>query len=125
MALASSDPRLAVSHMPRFEKAFDDARAALDAQTVSIAASLDAANARTRKAYADARLWLGGAGLSTITLGWIAVALIGRSIRRSLTRLRDVAKDLAAGNLERRSDHGGNDEVGQLSVAVNGMADAL
>lgn len=125
VALALSDPAAAMARRPAFDAAFEAAKAALAAQTQRVAESLDAVTKAAESASEAARTWLLFAGLVTVTLGWAGVGLIARSIRRSLTGLRDVAQAVAAGDLERRSDLHGPDEVGQLAGAVNRMAHEL
>jgi signal transduction histidine kinase len=51
--------------------------------------------------------------------------LIARMINRPLTNLVDTASAVTAGDLERRSDIQGDDEIGQLSRAFNQMTDHL
>nr|WP_286181088.1 diguanylate cyclase [Leptothrix sp. C29] len=109
----------------RFETDFDATEQALAAQTATIASALDSAGLRSGQAVRQARLGLIAAALLTIVAGWSGVATIARSIRNSLMGLRDVAQAVASGDLERRSEHLGRDEVGQLAEAVNDMADAL
>lgn len=123
--LALVDRATAVAANRAFDVLFEDTKTALAAQTAKIAESLDAANAGAKHATQAARRWLLVAALVTVVTGWLGVALIARSIRRSLMGLRDVAREVAAGNLERRSDLSGHDEVGQLAASVNQMADTL
>ncbi len=123
--LALVDTKAALERRPKFDQAFEAAKIALAAQTDLIAAQLDAANATAKKETEEARRWLLVAGGGTVIVGWLIVALIARSIRTSLLRISDVARAVAAGDLERRSDRRGEDEVGQIAAAVNQMADAL
>jgi len=51
--------------------------------------------------------------------------LISRSISRSVTRVRDTAVEIAQGNLNKRVEVISKDEIGQLAVAFNEMADKL
>jgi methyl-accepting chemotaxis protein len=51
--------------------------------------------------------------------------MITVSIRRSLQTVRNVAQTIAAGDLNQRCLITSNDEVGQLSTAVNSMANHL
>ena len=124
-ALALSDAPKANAQHPAFDQSFETTKQALAKQMEQIAQHLDAANAEARRASEDARRWLLAAALATVIGGWIGVAAIARSIRRSLTGLRDVARDVAAGNLERRSELKGRDEVGELAASVNQKADTL
>lgn len=119
------DERRAMDHLPAFDQAFERAKAALAAQTDRIARLLDAASAASERATAEARRWLLIAALGTVLGAGIGVALIARSIRRSLIGLSAVAREVAAGHLERRSEVRGRDEVGELAASVNQMADTL
>jgi diguanylate cyclase (GGDEF)-like protein len=123
--LALTDAPRALAQHDAFDHAFEAAKTALGAQTALIASQLDQANAEARRATEDARRWLLAAAVATVLGGWLGVAAIARSIRRSLMGLRDVAQAVAAGELDRRSDQKGRDEVGQLASSVNQMADGL
>lgn len=122
---ARQEPRRALALQPAFDAAFEATEQALAAQTATIAGALEAASTHAEQAAEQARQWLVSAALVTIAGGWAGVALIARSIRRSLMQLRDVARAIADGDLERRSEDLSHDEVGQLAGAVNRMADTL
>lgn len=119
------DASRAAAERKAFGDLFETAKVALAAQTSRIAGSMKAANDEARQAAQSARRWLFVAALATVLLGWLGVGLIGRSIRRSLVELRDVAKAVAAGNLGARSARKGHDEVGALAGSLDQMADAL
>jgi diguanylate cyclase (GGDEF)-like protein len=123
--LALLDRKAALALMPEFSVMFELAKAELAKQTEQLAQALDAAHESAREAAAAARRWLVLAAGLAIVVGWTCVALVAASIRRSLTALRDVARDIAAGQLDRRSDRTGADEVGQLAASVNQMAGNL
>jgi diguanylate cyclase (GGDEF)-like protein len=108
-----------------FDTAFESTKQALAAQTALISSKLDAANARTKQATQDARRWLLVATMLVVCGGWMGVALVARSIRRSLMSISDVAMAVAGGDLQRRSKHRSGDEVGKIANSVNQMADAL
>lgn len=125
VALALIDPKLALAQKAAFDESFEATKLALAAQTSKIARHLDAANEEAQRATDDARRWLLLAAVAAVAGGWVIVALIARSIRRSLMGLRDVARDVAAGQLDRRSPLLGSDEVGALAGSINQMADNL
>lgn len=125
VALVLIDPKLAQAQKSAFDESFGTTKLALAAQTSMIARHLDAANDVAQRATDDARRWLLLAAVAAVVGGWVIVALIARSIRRSLMGLRDVAHDVAAGQLDRRSPLRGHDEVGALAGSVNQMADNL
>jgi diguanylate cyclase (GGDEF)-like protein len=123
--LALTDRKAALAQMPEFSAAFERAKIELAQQTEQLAQALEAAHTHSREAAAHAQRWLVVAAALAIVVGWTCVALIAGSIRRSLTALRDVAREIAAGQLDRRSDRTGHDEVGQLAASVNQMAGNL
>ena len=123
--LALTDRKAALVQMPEFSAAFERAKTDLAKQTELLAQALEAAHLLSREAAARAQRWLVVAAAVAIIVGWTCVALIAGSIRRSLTSLRDVAREVAAGQLDRRSDRTGHDEVGQLAASVNQMAGNL
>ncbi|WP_432000899.1 sensor histidine kinase [Streptomyces sioyaensis] len=71
----------------------------------------------------DRALWQAGAfGTAVATLGGLALATrLGRRLRRSATS----ATRIADGDLDVRLPENGDDEIAQLTRAVNTMADAL
>ncbi len=123
--LALTDRKAALAQMPEYSAAFERAKTDLAKQTELLAQALEAAHLQSREASARAQRWLVVAAAVAIIVGWTCVALIAGSIRRSLTSLRDVAREVAAGQLDRRSDRTGHDEVGQLAASVNQMAGNL
>jgi diguanylate cyclase (GGDEF)-like protein len=123
--LAVDDSPLAQARKPDFDKVFEGAKTALAEQTTAIEKQLVDANAAAKQAVKDARRWLLLGAAITVIGGWIVIALIARSIRKSLMRVSATASAVAAGDLTRRSDLRGSDEVGQISDSVNQMADAL
>jgi two-component system phosphate regulon sensor histidine kinase PhoR len=66
-------------------------------------------------------------GASAIALGVAVVVslLIARIVTRSLTRLTEVARAMAAGDYRQRAEVGGRDEVGALASAMNRLAEEL
>jgi GAF domain-containing protein/HAMP domain-containing protein len=63
--------------------------------------------------------------LLAAVLGTLVVVQASRRISRPLTRLTAVAQDMAAGNLDRRSNVQREDEIGALSSAFDAMAGQL
>lgn len=123
--LALADRAAALLAMPSFEAAFDEAKAAHGRQTEELSRASDQVQATSRMAAAQAQRWLALAAVVTVLVGWICVALVARSIRRSLTALSGVASAIAEGDLERRSAVHTADEVGLLARSINRMADHL
>jgi diguanylate cyclase (GGDEF)-like protein len=119
------EPEVATRLRPDFDASFELTKSALAAQTTLIAQHLDTANGKAQQAVADARMWLLVAGVSMIGIAWLLVALIARSIRRSLMSVAGNARKIANGELNVRNDFRGSDEVGQIAGAVDQMAEAL
>ena len=127
--LALVDRKAALAQMPAFDFAFELAKRELALQTEQLAQAIEGAQREVYEqamaATARAQRWLVASVVAAIAVGWTCAALIAGSIRRSLTDLRDVARAVAAGQLDRRSDRTGHDEVGQLAASVNQMAGNL
>lgn len=123
--LALTDPVAAKSHLPIFEAAFDEVLLALEAQTDLLHKEASDALAAASAVEKDAKVQIVIAGISVNIFVAFLVGMISLSIRRSLQKVRNVAQTIAAGNLNQRCSHTSNDEVGQLSNAVNSMADNL
>jgi methyl-accepting chemotaxis protein len=69
---------------------------------------------------------LGIVNIIAIVLGIILLLLVSKRISTSLTRVVDMTKEVANGNLKVRSiDYKGKDEIGQLADAVNQMKDNI
>ena len=122
---ALSDRSLALTEMEAFRVSFEDAKAALSRQTEQLAQASEQAHGNSRSAAQHAQRWLAIAAAVTVVFGWVCVGLVARSIRRSLTSLSEVAVDIAAGQLDRRSTVASRDEVGLLAESINQMADKL
>lgn len=60
-----------------------------------------------------------------LPLAALLALLAARSVLRPVRELRDTARHLANGDLHARSPRGGADELAQLSVTVNEMAESL
>ena len=55
----------------------------------------------------------------------LASVLITRSVTRPVTQMRDLTKAMAAGDLSRRIGLKQRDEVGELALATDTLADSL
>lgn len=122
---AQQDRTAAGPQLAKFMSASDALAAAMEQQTAVLAARIVTANELAAHAGAEAKLWLIVSAAVTTLLVSSLVALVGFSIRRSLQKVRDVTREIAAGNLDVRNDEVGRDEIGQLAHAVNQMADSL
>ena len=63
--------------------------------------------------------------LSVPLAGWLAGAVVARSIVSPLRRLIDGAKEVGKGNLDHRVGTASDDEIGELSRAFDGMTGSL
>ena len=120
-----SDRTEALEAIPEFDGVFAAAELQLSEYTEQLSQYIERVHDTALDQYEQARQWVTFAGLLAVALGWIGVAVIGQSIRRSLRELRDVAHDVASGQLARRSQHQGADEIGQLAWSVDRMAESL
>ena len=115
----------ALAELPDFDRAFQSAKDALGEQTDSLADASARASAERARAGAGAKRVLLISGVLASLISVALVALITRSIRTSLGRVRDVAKAVASGALEQRVAVIDEDEIGALATSVNQMADHL
>jgi two-component system phosphate regulon sensor histidine kinase PhoR len=82
---------------------------------------LDEVNARLDLLRTIALIGIALSGVLAALLAW----LLSRYIIRPIDALTGVAGAMAAGDLDRRSDPRGTDEIGRLGLAFNRMADEL
>jgi diguanylate cyclase (GGDEF)-like protein len=108
-----------------FTAAFDSLSRANDASAGSLDKQVAAAEAHTIREASRASWLILTFSACVLMIACYLVAVIGRSIRISLGKVRDAARALAAGNLSVRSEVASLDEVGELAGAVNKMADEL
>lgn len=123
--LALTDLPAALGEMGTYEAAFLETQEAFTRQSDELVRAGEQVQAASRAAAEMAQRWLALAAAVTVLVGWVCVALVARSIRRSLTALGDVAVAIADGDLERRCDMRTRDELGQLAGSINQMADRL
>jgi len=123
--LALRDPQAVGAGLSRFNDSVAALDAALQQQTAAFAVHIVRANDDAAAAEATAKRWLVTAWVLTNLIVALLVAWLSRSIQRSLWAVRDVALSLARGELTARNPAGGNDELGELAGAINGMADHL
>jgi len=123
--LGLTDRSSGLAEIPVFETAYEEAKTAFSRQADELARASLQVQATSRAAAEQAQRWLALAAAVSVFVGWICVALVARSIRRSLTSLSEVAVAIAEGDLERRSATQTKDEVGLLASSINQMADRL
>jgi signal transduction histidine kinase len=76
-------------------------------------------------AAGDLALSLLEAGGAALILALLLAFLFSRTLTRPLVQLGAAAEDIAAGNYSRRVGIRGDDEIGTLGSAFNGMAEAV
>ncbi len=123
--LGLSDRKAGLAALPVFEGAFEEAKVAISRQADELARASEQVQTASRAAAQEAQRWLALAAAVSVLVGWVCVALVARSIRRSLIALSEVAVAIAEGDLERRSAVATEDEVGELAGSINRMADRL
>lgn len=123
--LALRDPKSAATLMSKFRDSGEALDGAMDSQTAAFTVHIVKANEDAAAADAIAKRWLITAGFLTVSVVGLLVALLSGSIRGSLASVRDVAVALSKGDLTVRNLNPGQDELGSLATAVNGMADNL
>lgn len=123
--LALEDRPAALARMSAFHADFHTMLNAMHEVTDAIGARTVAAEQESAMSAARAKKWILIGGVLCALLMGLLVHALSRSIRRSLQRVRDVARELAAGNLEVRNEVRSRDEIGEIARAVNRMADEL
>lgn len=120
-----SDPQFRADLLPKFITASDSLGEAMDQQTHVLASRIVEANMLAESAASTAKLWLLAASILTALLVASLVGIVSASIRKSLQRVRDVAHEIAGGNLAVRCGEFGRDEIGHLAISIDQMADSL
>ncbi|HYL70366.1 MAG TPA: HAMP domain-containing protein, partial [Candidatus Dormibacteraeota bacterium] len=119
--VALRDPKSAEPLMAGFRAAGDALDAAMLKQTAAFTSHITQATNDAATAEANAKRWLVTAGILTSFVVAMLVALLSRTIRNSLRRVRDVAVKLSKGELGVRNLVVSEDEVGELGQAINDM----
>ncbi len=125
VSLAQDDRAAALVKMAAFDQSFHELLLALEEATENIAQVIDRTEESVAAAARIARLWiLFGAILAMLATGFFMHA-VSRSIRHSLAEVRTVANALTDGHLEARNVIHSNDEIGELGLAFNQLADSM
>jgi methyl-accepting chemotaxis protein len=69
--------------------------------------------------------WITLSAFGGVAIGILASILLTRSVTRPVTQMRDLTKAMAAGDLSRRIGLKQRDEVGELALATDTLADSL
>lgn len=124
-AIAVRNQERGLALKEKFAGAFNELRKTNEANTALFARAVEQAEYEATRAAVTAQSWIATAVVVAAGVACVFVALVGRTMRRSLRQLRDVARALAGGNLAIRSTDKSRDEAGELSQAINRMADEL
>jgi len=122
---AAVDRSAAIAGLQGLEQQYKAVRRALDNQGENLRELLQQFQAQAdteADASRQSLLWVCG---MTVLAASAVVALVTTSIRRRVRRLGDVAQAIADGDLERRVDEQGTDDLAQLGRAVDQMANGL
>lgn len=103
----------------------DTALKILDEITAIGRIEVDAAVKASDAIYADSSLVLLGTSLIGLVLGCIASFFVSRSITVPVSLVRNLAQDMAKGNLMSRINLMQSDEVGELATATDSLANSL
>lgn len=124
-ALAFTDAATATASL----SAFDDLAAQVAAKQAAATAALDDLVARARQRSGEVpgqtAIFLVCMVVVTVLLLGLGAFVLGRSLRRSLSHLGDVARSIARGQLDSRVAIRSEDELGVLGHAINDMATDL
>jgi diguanylate cyclase (GGDEF)-like protein len=125
VGLAFTDLPAAKAALP----AFDQIAAELDTKLQTAIDAIDVLTNRARQSSDEvpgqiAAVLIGMLVVTVLVLGLCAFVL-GRSLRRSLRALGDVARSIARGELHTRATITSRDELGELGNAINDMATDL
>jgi methyl-accepting chemotaxis protein len=115
MALSLGDAR----------KSLDECLARITDLDKVFAAEAVAGRARSASAYTAGLAWILGVTLAGLLFGGVVASFVTRSVTQPVLELRDLTRAMAEGDLRRRVPLHHKDEVGQLSLATNTMADAF
>jgi diguanylate cyclase (GGDEF)-like protein len=96
-----------------------------DEVTVLLKNQVTAAERATLSDASRSEIWVVLTAALTALVAWGFVALIARSVRNSLRQVSETARALATGNFSARSQISTGDEVGELAVSLNKMANDL
>jgi len=80
---------------------------------------------RERAYQSSLQGWLIAVGLAAIMVAALLSFLLARGITRPISRLAELSKQVAAGDLDVSFLHSGHDEIGELADSFNAMADHL
>jgi methyl-accepting chemotaxis protein len=105
--------------------ATDAALKSLDRLASLFDAQAERARSSALSAYNSGWWWITLSALAGVAFSIVASVLITRSVTRPVTQMRDLTKAMAEGDLTRRIGLQQRDEVGELAIATDTLADSL
>src|SRR5260221_4988237 len=105
--------------------AINDALKSLDELASRLDAQSEIARATSLTMYNSGFWWIVASALGGVAFSIFVSALITRSVTGPVTLIRDLAQAMAAGDLSRRVGLTQRDEVGELALATDALADSL
>jgi methyl-accepting chemotaxis protein len=105
--------------------AVDNVLKSLDRLASVFTARAERARTASSADYTSGCWWIIVSAVVGVALGILASVLIARSVTRPVLRMRDLTKAMAAGDLSRRIGLKQRDEVGELALATDALADSL
>ncbi|MCU1503718.1 MAG: hypothetical protein JWM12_3072, partial [Ilumatobacteraceae bacterium] len=123
--LAYTNLSAATAALPAFHKMGDEVITGLHATLASVELLVVEARDRSSHTLRTTATVLVGMLVLTIFLLGLCASVIGRSLRRTLRTLSDVARSIARGDLGARAVVTSSDELGTLGHAINDMAGDL
>jgi diguanylate cyclase (GGDEF)-like protein len=122
---AYTDPVLAALALPGLQRASATFAERLDRLHTAIDRASASAQADAKSSRERTSEYLVGVGVAAVLVLLALSYLLGRSIMRSLRQLGETARSIAGGDLSARTDQTGADEIGELGLAFNTMANEL
>lgn len=109
----------------RFEQALDKLNAELEHFLLGLEQATTNAVLITEEHEHQALVGMAILSVISVIFGLTIGVLFSRRIVSSMIRARDVAAEMAKGNFEQKIEIKSNDEIGQLMVSMNVMAESL
>ncbi len=103
----------------------DEVMARISALDQLISSEAKSGREMSNAVYASASRWILGMTLAGILVGGVIAYLVTQSVTRPVAEVRTLAQSMARGDLRQRVQLAQTDEIGDLSLATNSLADSL
>ncbi|MBN8644342.1 MAG: methyl-accepting chemotaxis protein [Planctomycetes bacterium] len=117
-----SDPAKAASESGEFLAAFEDLETKMEQASDAIQAAANDARDSAATAALNAKLIVGGVTAAAVITLFSVAMIITRRLSRSLARCVQVMEAIASGDLTRRTEETGTDELGRMGAAADKAA---